>query len=193
MSGDYCNKKKTCPYSSFRSKICKNGLQKWNLLEKLGKEHLDYQKSTLAKSQRSNLVKVNCQREKSMDDVSKLIGNDVSRWRQLGLTWQLRRQQVTQRRMKRMDQLHQSLGRRVRARGLFDDTDSFPKMQIGERWFWWSRQQQDWSYPGGVWSAWHYLPKLWPVRGGTWMVRYGCFWRLCVERLKIYTVIYLMS
>ena len=33
-----CNKKKTCPYSSFRSK---NRLPKWNLREKLGKEHLD--------------------------------------------------------------------------------------------------------------------------------------------------------
>ena len=32
-----------------------------------------------AKSQRSNLVKVNHQREKSMDDVSKLTGDDISR------------------------------------------------------------------------------------------------------------------
>ena len=41
VGDDYFKRKKTCPYSSFRSKICKNGLQKWNLHEKLGKEHLD--------------------------------------------------------------------------------------------------------------------------------------------------------
>ena len=28
---------------------------------------------------------------------------------------------------------------------------------------------------------------------GAWMVRCGCFWRRCVERLKIYVVICLMS
>ena len=94
VGDNYCNKKKTCPYSSFRNKICKNRLQKWNLCEKLGKEHLDCKKSTLTKSQRSNLVKVNRQREKSTNDVSKLTGDDVSKWRQLGLTWQLWRQQV---------------------------------------------------------------------------------------------------
>ena len=32
-------------------------------MRKLGKEHLDCKKSTMAKSQRSNLVKVNCQKK----------------------------------------------------------------------------------------------------------------------------------
>ena len=51
VDDNYCNKKKTCPYFSFRSKICKKGRQKWNLRKKLGKEHLDCKKSTLEKSQ----------------------------------------------------------------------------------------------------------------------------------------------
>ena len=36
-------------------------------------------------------------------------------------------------------------------------------------------------------------PKLWPARGGAWMVRCGCFWRRCVGRLNIYPMIGLMS
>ena len=37
------------------------------------------------------------------------------------------------------------------------------------------------------------LPNLWPTRGGTWMVRWWWFWRPCVDRLKNYSVICLMS
>ena len=40
---------------------------------------IDCKKSTLTKSQRSKLVKVNRQREKSTNDVSKLTGDDVSK------------------------------------------------------------------------------------------------------------------
>ena len=126
VGDDYCNKK-TCPYSSFRSKICKNGQQKLNLCEKLGKEHLDCKKSTLAKSQPSK--------------------KKVNRWRQQ-VEWRWCKQVTLARadvavmtlvgnHMGRVDQLHWSWGWRVRARGLFDDADSFPKMQIGERRFWW--------------------------------------------------------
>ena len=68
-------------YSSFRCKICKNGLQKWNLCEKLGKEHLDCKKSTLAKSQQSNLVKVNHQKR------------NVNGWHQQ-VDWQWRQQMM---------------------------------------------------------------------------------------------------
>ena len=44
--------------------------------------------------------------------------------------------------------------------GLSDEVDSFLKMQIRERRFWWCRRQQDRSYPSGACSAWNYLPKL---------------------------------
>ena len=122
-----CNQKKTCPYSSFRSKICKNGLQKWNLRKKLGKEHLDCKKSTMVKIQPS--------KEKSTNDVSRWGGADVSRWRQLGLTsqgWRQRWcQQVTQwrvERVRRVDQRRRSLGQRVKACGQSDEADSFPMM-----------------------------------------------------------------
>ena len=37
------------------------------------------------------------------------------------------------------------------------------------------------------------LPNLWPTCGGTWMVRWWWFWRPCVDRLKNYSVICLMS
>ena len=47
VGDDCCKRKKTCPYSSFKRKIWKNGLQKWNLCEKLGKKHLYYKKSTV--------------------------------------------------------------------------------------------------------------------------------------------------
>ena len=87
VGDNYCNKKKTCPYSSFRSKICKNRLQKWNPREKLGKEHLDC-KSQLWQP----LIKVNsqsqhrsiaCQRwhQLTWRVMSADVDNDVSRWR----------------------------------------------------------------------------------------------------------------
>lgn len=55
-------------------------MQKWNLREKQGKEHLDCKKSNLEKSQQSKLVKVNggwCDR--SMDDiVMMMLATDVA-------------------------------------------------------------------------------------------------------------------
>ena len=50
-------------------------------MQKLGKEHLDCKKSTMAKSQWSNLVKVNSQHQKST------ANGVVNEWRQQNKRW----------------------------------------------------------------------------------------------------------
>ena len=60
------------------AKYAKNGLQKWNLREKLGKEHLDRKKSTLVKSQRSILQKSKSTLKESTAWGQSHAGDDVS-------------------------------------------------------------------------------------------------------------------
>ena len=62
--------RKTCPYSSFRSKICKNGLQKRNLCEKTGQGTPGLQKSILAKVNHQTWSKstVNTESQRSTEE-----------------------------------------------------------------------------------------------------------------------------
>ena len=73
VGDDYCNKKNTCHFSSFRRKICQNGLQKWNLRKKLGNEHLDYKTWKKSTINRKSTVNGPWSTE-----------DDINRWRKHG-------------------------------------------------------------------------------------------------------------
>ena len=73
VGDDCCNKKKTCPYSSFRSKIYKNGLkneiyakQNWARSTWIAKGQI-WKKPTVKPTS-----KVNSQSNQQSDDVSKM-------------------------------------------------------------------------------------------------------------------------
>ena len=68
----------TCPYSLFRRKICKNGLQKWNLHESQLLQKVSDQLHRKVNGQRSKKSKVN--HGPSQLKMTSAIDGDVSKW-----------------------------------------------------------------------------------------------------------------